>query len=87
MVNMYIKMKMLNMAVKCEGSVPVVPDSILGSTCFSPSILNPVRVFSMAFTSFTFAVDLAFIVVNAFTFLIFIAFTFTFLKFCVLHWS
>ena len=62
-------MEMLNMAVKREGSVIVVSDSIL----------NPVRVFSMAFTSFTLAVVLVFIVVNAFTF--------TFLKFCVLHWS
>ncbi len=81
---MYIKTGLLNMLVKCGGSVIAGSDPIFLFTCFSPSLLNPVRVFSMAFTSFTFAVDLAFLVVNAFTFLIFIAFTFTFLKFCVL---
>ncbi len=80
-------MRMLHMAVKREGSVTVVSDSIFGSTNFSPSILNPVRVFSMAFPSFTFAVEVAFIVVKAFTFLLFIAFTSTFLKLCVLCWS
>ena len=74
------------MVVKREGSVIVVSDSILGSTSFSPSILNPVRVFSMAFPSFTFAVDFDFIVVKAFTFLLFIAFTSMFLKYCVLCW-
>ena len=77
-------MRMLLMAVKREGSVTVVSDSIFGSTNFSPSILNPVRVFSMAFPLFTFAVNLTFIIVKAFTFLLFIAFNF---KFCVLCWS
>ncbi len=72
-------MGMLLMAVKHEGSVTIVSDSIFGSINFSPSILNPGRVFSMAFTSFTFAVDLAFIVIKAFTSM--------FLKFCVLCWS
>ncbi len=74
-----VEMKMLNQVAKREGSVIVGSDPIFLFNCFSLSILDPVKVFSMAFTSFTLAVGLVFIVVNALTF--------TFLKFCVLHWS
>ncbi len=92
-----MKMKMLNMGVKREGSVIVGSDPIFLFSCFSLSILDPVRVFSMAFTSFTFAVNFALIFVTASSFLTFTAFTFLFLflfsplkflfslsKFCVL---
>ncbi len=82
-------LQMLNMVGKRERGVTVISGPILLSSCFSLSILNLVRVFSMTFTSFTFAVGLIFIFVNAFTFLTFVAFTFAFLflilllKFCV----
>ena len=49
------------MVVKRGRSVTVGSDPIL---CFSPSILNPVRVFSMAFTSSAFAVTFAFVFNN-----------------------
>jgi len=83
-----VEMKMLNMVVKREGSVIVGSDLIFLFKCFSLSILDPVRVFSMAFTSFTFAVNSALIFVNASSFLTFTAFMFLFLillsllKFC-----
>jgi hypothetical protein len=79
------------MAVKCGGSVIVGSDLILLFNCFSISILNPVRVFPMAFTSFTFAVILAPIFVNASSFLTCTSFTSFFsvllslLKFCLLY--
>ncbi len=69
------------MAVKREGSVIVGSDPIFSFNCFSLSILDPVRVFSMAFTSFTFAVNLALIFVNASSLLTFTAFTSLFLLF------
>jgi len=87
---------MLNMAVKREGSVLVGSDPIFSFNCFFLSILDPVRVFSMAFTSFTFAVNLAFIFVNASPLLTFTAFTslfllflilFSLLKFCFSYWQ
>ncbi len=88
-----MEMEMLNMVAKHGGSVIVSSDPIFLFNCFSLSILDPVRVFSMAFTSFTFAVNSALIFVNASSFLTFIAFTFLFLvvlsllKFCVLYWQ
>jgi hypothetical protein len=86
---MGIKMGILKMAVKCGGSVIVGSDPILLFNCSSIPILNPVRVFPMAFTSFTFAVILALIFVTAFSFLTFTSFTslfsvlFSLLKFCL----
>ncbi len=89
-------MEMLHMAVKREGSVLVGSDPIFPFNCFFLSILDPVRVFSMAFTSFTFAANLAFILVNASPLFTFTAFTslfslFLFLfplrKFCFLYWQ
>ncbi len=88
-MEMYIETGILKMAVKCGGSVIVGSDPILLFNCFSNSILNPVRVFPMAFTSFTFAVILALIFVMAFSFLTFTSFTslflvlFLLLKFCL----
>ncbi len=61
---MQIKMKMLIVTAKCGGSVTGDSDSIFLSNCFSISLLNPIRVFSMAFTSSTFAVTFAFAFVN-----------------------
>jgi hypothetical protein len=80
-------MGLLNILVKCGGSVIAGSDPILLFDCFSMSILNLVRVFSMAFTSSTFAVGLVFISVNAVTFLTSMAFTFTLLKFCDWCWQ
>ena len=95
-----VEMKMLNMVVKREGSVIIGSDLIFLFKCFSLSILDPVRVFSMAFTLFIFVVNLALIFVNASSFLTFTVFTFLFLfllsllrflfsllKFCVLYWQ
>ncbi len=67
-------------------------DPIFSSNCFPISILDPVRVLSMAFTSFTFAFILAFAFVNAFSFLTFMSFTslfllFSLLKFCFSYWQ
>ncbi len=68
-------------------------DPIFLFNCFSISILNPVRVFSMAFTLFTFAVILALIFVKASSFLTFTSFTslflvlFSLLKFCLSYWQ
>jgi hypothetical protein len=80
------------MVVKCGGSVIVGSDPIFLSNCFPISILNPVRVLSMAFTSFTFAFILAFVFVNASSFLTFTSFPslfllFSLLKFCFLYWQ
>ncbi len=61
---MQIKTGMLNVVAKCGGTVTGDSDPIFLSSCFSISILNPVRVFSMAFTSSTFAVTFAFVFVN-----------------------
>ncbi len=61
---MQIKTEMLNVVMKCGGSVTGASGPIFLSNCFSISILNPVRVFSMAFTSSTFAVTFAFVFVN-----------------------
>ncbi len=91
-MEMWIKTGMLNMVVKCGGSVIVGSDPIFLFNCFSISILNPVGVFSMAFTSFTFAVLLALIFVNASSGLTFTSFTslfsvlFSLLKFCFSYW-
>ena len=74
-MEMQIKMGMSNMVVKCGGSVIVGSAPIFLFNCFSISILHPVRVFSMAFTSFTFAVILAFVFVGFSTFLTFTSFT------------
>ncbi len=88
-----MEMETLNMVVKRGGSVIVGSDPIFLFNCFSLSILDPVRVFSMAFTSFTFAVNLALIFVNASLFLTCTAFTFLFLillsllKFCFSYWQ
>ncbi len=91
-----MEMKMLNMVVKHEGSVIVGSDPIFLFNCFSLATLDPVWVFSLAFTSFTFAVNLALIFVNASSFLTFTAFKFLFLflfsllkfcVFCVLYWQ
>jgi hypothetical protein len=77
------------MAVKCGGSVIIGSGLTLLFNCLSISILNPVSVFPMAFTSFTFAVILALISVTAFSFLTFTSFTslfsvlFSLLKFCL----
>ncbi len=79
-------MGLLNMLVKCGGSVIAGSDPIFLFDCFSMSILNLVRVFSMAFTLSTFAVGLVFIFVNAVTFLTSMAFTFARLKFCDWCW-
>ncbi len=68
-------MGMLNMVVKCGGSVIVGSDPIFLFNCFSISILNLVRVSSMAFTSFTFTFLLALIFDNASLFLTFTSFT------------
>ncbi len=89
-------MEMLNMVVKREGSVIVGSNPIFPFNCFSLSILDPVRVLSMAFTSFTFAVNLALLLVNASLLLTFTAFTslfslflflFSLLKFGSLYWQ
>ncbi len=88
-----MEMEMLNMVVKRGGSVTVGSDPIFLFNCFSPSILGPVRVFSMAFTSFTFAVNSALIIVNASLFLTFTVFMFLFLillslsNFCFSYWQ
>jgi len=59
-----IKTKMLNGVAKCRGSVAGESDPIFLSSCFSVSILNPVEVFAMVFTSSAFAVTSAFVFVN-----------------------
>ncbi len=90
------KKKMLHMAVKHEGSVLVGSDPIFSFSCFFLFILGPVSVFSMAFTSFTFAVNLAFIFVSASLLLTFTVFTslfslflflFSLRKFCFSYWQ
>ncbi len=59
-----IKTKMLNGVAKCRGSVTGESDPIFLSSCFSVSILSPVEVFAMVFTSSAFAVTSAFVFVN-----------------------
>jgi hypothetical protein len=87
---------MLNRAVKREGSMLVGSDPVFSFNCFFLSILDLVRVFSMAFTSFTFAANLAFIFVDASPCLTFTVFTslfllclilFSLLKFCFSYWQ
>ncbi len=53
----------------------VESDLIFVSNCFSISLLNPVMVLSMAFTSFTFAVILTFVFAGFSSFLTFTSFT------------
>ncbi len=71
-----IKTEMLNGVAKCRGSVTGESDPIPLSSCFSISLLNPVKVFAMVFTSSAFAVTFAFVFVNNVTSL-FSFFTFT----------
>ena len=57
------------MVVKREGSVIVGSNPIFSSNCFSLSIPDPVRFFSMAFTSFTLVVNLALLLLPSFSLL------------------
>ncbi len=76
---MQIKTEMLSVVGKRGGSVTGDSDPIFLSNCVSISILNPVRVFSMAFTLSTFAVTFAFeLVNNVISFSSFLTFTFLF---------
>ncbi len=72
-------MEILNMALKREGSVLVGSNPIFWFNC--------VNVLSVAFTSFTFVVTLAFICVNASSFLTFLVILLSLSRFCVLCWQ
>jgi hypothetical protein len=66
---MQFKMEMLNLVAKYRGSVTGKSGFILLSSCFPISVLNPVCVFLMAFTSSAYAVTFVSTSVENVTFL------------------